>query len=764
MSYNPYVTTSLIKAAVSEQSDSDQHEKKMIQQDTKKDENKEITTIQTTLPIYNGGSEVRVRKCDRNTYNFELKKSEWKTSWLRFEVSSDKILTAEDDFIGAVNIDFRGIKNVNQIYYTQLPLINKKNYSKQMQMKTEKAYQRRLAKNGDKKIGYEKLVDIDDDSIDIQTKNKQNAKKENDLSITGQLHVKAIKRSIQVYDENKSDTYTLEIEILAITNMTTLKLDDGMDKRTFYGGILAFIVYLLFYAGIMFIAELHTSTGMNEYKESIWFALITVTTLGYGDIYAQTRWSKFLNAFFITTNIILITGFISNLLGYIVDAGEEALDERMDDMVDGAEVIHKQQQDAENAKTQQFVADKSEPDDSKHRRKSVPNVPKDAAHSMGKRRQSEPALNLKSIHEEKLSADNEEEKKHQKEVDEAKIIEFEVKTTKVTKIKLNELVKLDNHEKNKFRTQIYTNVFLFVFVLLFGFFALGVSILLTGPNYLTNLPYFGYECDGDNDPLCQLDKSAGPIFVDSLYYTIVSMTTVGYGDIYPKPTPGARMFGSLFILFGTMLLARLIELILAYMLWKRNFVTKQKALAELLTSCHSFFEFDTDDKNATITKYQFFVNMLLKLDLVEMPRINEIMSIFHKTDADGNGVVDVKELRQKVEDDLMKLKWGESAWKEIKKEWNSIQTVQEKIKLDRKEIKTAQEKIQTDEKELKIKEDEINEKIKKFEIDKKKWELQQRKIKNSNGILVEEDSKDESVVMAQAINDEDNNVDIINEK
>eukprot|EP01084_Bolivina_argentea_P133844 236215_1 len=50
MSYNPYVTTSLIKAAVSEQSDSDQHEKKMIQQDTKKDENKEITTIQTTLP------------------------------------------------------------------------------------------------------------------------------------------------------------------------------------------------------------------------------------------------------------------------------------------------------------------------------------------------------------------------------------------------------------------------------------------------------------------------------------------------------------------------------------------------------------------------------------------------------------------------------------------------------------------------------------------------------------------------------------------
>ncbi len=60
--------------------------------------------------------------------------------------------------------------------------------------------------------------------------------------------------------------------------------------------------------------------------------------------------------------------------------------------------------------------------------------------------------------------------------------------------------------------------------------------------------------------ICQ-DTSAKTIIVDSLYFTIVSMTTVGYGDIYPQSGALARILGSLFILFGTFMLVRVIELL-----------------------------------------------------------------------------------------------------------------------------------------------------------------------------------------------------------
>merc|ERR1719295_54794 len=82
----------------------------------------------------------------------------------------------------------------------------------------------------------------------------------------------------QMFDEECS----LEIEILGITQMVALQTESGWDRRRFYLGLLAFILYLLAYAVIIFLAELDVPTGMNEYKESIWFALMTVTTLGYG--------------------------------------------------------------------------------------------------------------------------------------------------------------------------------------------------------------------------------------------------------------------------------------------------------------------------------------------------------------------------------------------------------------------------------------------------------------------------------------------------
>lgn len=105
-----------------------------------------------------------------------------------------------------------------------------------------------------------------------------------------------------------------------------------------------------------------------------------------------------------------------------------------------------------------------------------------------------------------------------------------IETANAQRLQLDELIKFDLESENNFKIQIYINLVLFAMLLLFGFFSLGVALLLDGPNYLTNLPYFGYDCDIDYvEEYCEWHTDPKTIFVDSLYYTIVSMSTVGYG-------------------------------------------------------------------------------------------------------------------------------------------------------------------------------------------------------------------------------------------
>eukprot|EP01084_Bolivina_argentea_P316276 548172_1 len=218
------------------------------------------------------------------------------------------------------------------------------------------------------------------------------------------------------------------------------------------------------------------------------------------------------------------------------------------------------------------------------------------------------------------------------------------------------------------------------------------------------------------------------------------MTTVGYGDIYPQSGAGARILGSIFILFGTLMLVRLLDLVSGYMIWKQNVGKKKRNLGKLLTSHKEFFQFDIDH-NGSVSKYEFLVGMLIKLDIIDMQRIDEIMLIFHETDLDGNGFVDRHELKQKIAEDHMKLKWGEDAWKEINKEWNTI--------------KIQQNKMSVDKKTLKLQEKELKQQIKKFEKEKKQWDIEKKEIINRNNKIENNQQKEENEEPYEVNNDID---------
>eukprot|EP01084_Bolivina_argentea_P044673 82199_1 len=131
-------------------------------------------------------------------------------------------------------------------------------------------------------------------------------------------------------------------------------------------------------------------------------------------------------------------------------------------------------------------------------------------------------------------------------------------------------------------------------------------------------------------------------------------------------------------------LVRLLDLVSSYVVEKHNMAKKAKIFGRALTRSTEFFEFDIDG-NGTVSKYEFLRGMLIKWDEVDNDRMDEIMKIFDETDKNGDGVIDRKELKEKINEDRMKIKWGNDAWKEINNEWNSI-------RLERKKNKDLQKK------------------------------------------------------------------------
>ena len=63
---------------------------------------------------------------------------------------------------------------------------------------------------------------------------------------------------------------------------------------------------------------------------------------------------------------------------------------------------------------------------------------------------------------------------------------------------------------------------------------LSLAVLMTGIIFIGTL-FYRYE--------------EGWSYIDSLYFAVITLSTVGYGEIYPT-TPASKLFTIFFILFG----------------------------------------------------------------------------------------------------------------------------------------------------------------------------------------------------------------------
>ena len=58
-------------------------------------------------------------------------------------------------------------------------------------------------------------------------------------------------------------------------------------------------------------------------------------------------------------------------------------------------------------------------------------------------------------------------------------------------------------------------------------------------------------------------------WIDSLYFSIISFTTVGYGDIYPKTSAG-KLFTALYVIVGIVIFGALINNLIKSRIAKRT--------------------------------------------------------------------------------------------------------------------------------------------------------------------------------------------------
>eukprot|EP01084_Bolivina_argentea_P009764 18221_1 len=131
--------------------------------------------------------------------------------------------------------------------------------------------------------------------------------------------------------------------------------------------------------------------------------------------------------------------------------------------------------------------------------------------------------------------------------------------------------------------------------------------------------------------------------LDSFHWSFVTVSTIGYGDLYPQTT-GGKIFGSFFIVFGVSLLGRLLNFVLEYENGKFLDDMKRRQTFRKKMTWGQMVEWDVDG-DGTISKYEFLRGMLIKRDDTKVEFINQIMDIFNEYDADNSGEIEIDEMK-----------------------------------------------------------------------------------------------------------------------
>ncbi len=96
-------------------------------------------------------------------------------------------------------------------------------------------------------------------------------------------------------------------------------LDAEESFWNFFFSLIAFVLYLVMGAAIFSAVE------DEDFGMMLWMFVVTVSTVGYGDISPSTNAGKWLNSFFIVFNVFVFSYFFSVTFNYVYYTQEKLL-------------------------------------------------------------------------------------------------------------------------------------------------------------------------------------------------------------------------------------------------------------------------------------------------------------------------------------------------------------------------------------------------------------------------------------------------------
>jgi potassium channel subfamily K len=129
--------------------------------------------------------------------------------------------------------------------------------------------------------------------------------------------------------------------------------------------------------------------------------------------------------------------------------------------------------------------------------------------------------------------------------------------------------------------------------------------------------------------------------LESIYWTVVSSYTIGFGDFAPE-SPVMRLFCVFFLPFSVAVFGEILSRIASVYMARKRSTTEQSFLHRTLT-IHDLRILDKDG-DGTVTRAEFLEYMLVALQKVDQEDIDELHNAFERLDSDQSGTLTAQDL------------------------------------------------------------------------------------------------------------------------
>ncbi|CAM9142123.1 unnamed protein product [Ascophyllum nodosum] len=130
-------------------------------------------------------------------------------------------------------------------------------------------------------------------------------------------------------------------------------------------------------------------------------------------------------------------------------------------------------------------------------------------------------------------------------------------------------------------------------------------------------------------------------FVDAFYLTVVSASTVGYGDFSPHTTI-AKVFAIFYLPVSTLLLAKVISGYTEITIEANKRKSQLRFLLGQVTS--SEFEQMDENNDGKIDKWEYLLHQLIQQDKVTRQEIDQVWEQFKRLDKNNSGFLELDEV------------------------------------------------------------------------------------------------------------------------